>query len=170
MNQAYRIKKAFRVPFAVVAVLLLILLLSSFYGGPTWERILFAVLWIGATLVAIEINEREFLVSKDGLRIQKFFRVKQLTWAEITHLGVVVLRNKAYFLLTTTKGFYIFSNLLQDHTLLVRYLADKLETEKVEAEVNQYLENPIERKSLVVLTWIALLVITALILTKFLKP
>ena len=117
-------------------------------------------------VIAIEAYEREFTVSEDGLRIKKFFRIKNFTWAEITHLGVVIMRNKAYFLLTTTRGFYMFSNLLQDHTRLIRYLAEKLGDEKVEVEVKNYLENPFERTSLIVLTWIALIMIIAIILTK----
>jgi len=79
------------------------------------------------------------------------------------------MRNKAYFLLTTTKGFYLFSNLLQDHTLLIRNLADQLGDEKVEAEVRSYLDAPIERTSLIVLTWIALVMIVAIILTKLIN-
>jgi len=117
-------------------------------------------------VIAIEAYERAFTASENGLRIKKFFRIKNFTWAEITHLGVVIMRNKAYFLLTTTKGFYMFSNLLQDHTRLIRYLAEKLEDEKVEVEIKNYLANPIERTSLIILTWIVLIVIVAIILTK----
>ena len=117
-------------------------------------------------VIAIESYEREVAASEDGLRIKKFFRIKNFTWAEITHLGVVIMRNKAYFLLTTTKGFYMFSNLLQDHTRLIRHLAEKLGDEKVEVEIKNYLGNPIERTSLIVLTWIALIIIVAIILTK----
>ena len=60
----------------------------------------------------------------------------------------------------------MFSNLLQDHTRLIRYLAEKLGDEKVEVEIKNYLGNPIERTSLIVLTWIALIMIVAIILTK----
>ena len=102
------------------------------------------------------------------MQIRKFFRTKNFAWAEITHLGTVLLRNKAYFLLTTTKGFYIFSNLLQDHTLLLQALAEKLGGEKVDAEVKSYIEAPRERTSLVVLTWVSLVILVALLLTRWL--
>ncbi len=125
-----------------------------------------AVLFAISAVVAVEACERTFSVNDEGLRIRKFFRIKNFSWAEITHLGVVVIRNKAYFLLTTTKGFYIFSNLLQDHALLIRQLTEKLENERVEVEVKTYLESPVERTSLIVLTWIALIIIVAIILTK----
>jgi len=153
----------------MAVVLLFVLLVLSLFGGESWERILLAGLFVITSVIAIETSEREFAVSEDGLRIRKFFRTKNFTWAEITHLGIVIMRSKAYFLLTTTKGFYVFSNLLQDHSLLIRGLMAKLADEKVEAEVKNYLEAPIERTSLIVLTWIALMIMAAIILTKLLK-
>jgi hypothetical protein len=103
------------------------------------------------------------------LRIRKFFRTKKFTWAEITHLGVVIIRNKAYFLFTTTRGFYILSNLLENHTKLIQFLAEKLGDEKVEVEVKNYLEHPVRRTSLIVLTWVVVLIIAAIIVTGLLK-
>ena len=166
MNQVYKIKKQFIVPFMIAVALLFVLWALSLCSGQTWEKIILAVLCVTTMVIAIEAYEREVTASEDGLRIKKFFRIKNFTWAEITHLGVVIMRNKAYFLLTTTKGFYMFSNLLQDHTGLIRHLAEKLGDEKVEVEIKNYLGNPIERTSLIVLTWIALMIIVAIILTK----
>ncbi|MEN6469577.1 MAG: hypothetical protein ABFD45_11580 [Smithella sp.] len=169
MSRVYKIKKAFRVPFIIAVALLFALLALSLFSGQPWEKMLLAVLSIITLVIAIEASEREFALSENGLRIRKFFRTKDFSWSEITHLGLVIMRNKAYFLLTTTKGFYLFSNLLQDHTLLIRNLADQLGDEKVEAEVRSYLDAPIERTSLIVLTWIALVMIVAIILTKLIN-
>ena len=169
MSQVYKIKKNFLVPFMVAVALLFVLLVLSLVSGQLWEQILVGVLCVITLLIAVEAFEREFAVSENGLRIKKFFRKKSFVWAEITHLGVVVMRNKVYFLLTTTKGFYMLSNLLQNHTQLIRHLAEKLEEEKVEPEIKIYLENPIERTSLIVLTWIALIIIIAIILTKLIN-
>ncbi|MEN6359349.1 MAG: hypothetical protein ABFD59_04715 [Smithella sp.] len=166
MNRVFKIKKAFIVPFVIAVALLFALLALSFFIGQPWEKMVLGVLCFITTIIAVEASEREFAVSQDTLRIKKFFRVKNFIWAEITHLGVVVMRNKAYFLLTTTKGFYMFANLWQDHTLLIQYLSEKLGDEKVEAEVKNYLGNPIERTSLIVLTWVAVIIIVAIILTK----
>jgi hypothetical protein len=168
MTQVYKIRKAFRFPFMAVTVLLFSLFLTGMASGEFWERILTGALFAAALVVAIEASEREFRTSETGLQIRKFFRTKNFVWAEITHLGTVLLRNKAYFLLTTTKGFYIFSNLLQDHTLLLQALAEKLGEEKVEAEIKQYIETPRERTSLIVLTWVALIILVAILLTRWL--
>ncbi|MDD4092794.1 MAG: hypothetical protein PHQ63_09555 [Smithellaceae bacterium] len=164
----YKIKKAFRLPFIAVTILLFALFVTGMAMGELWERILTGVLFIVALVISVEVSEREFKTSENGLQIRKFFRTKHFVWAEITHLGTVILRNKAYFLLTTTKGFYIFSNLLQDHTLLLRDLAQKLGEEKVEAEIKNYIAAPRERTSLVVLTWVSLIILVALLLTRWL--
>ncbi len=168
MNPVYKIRKAFRYPFVTLTVLLFVLFLTGLVRGENWEKILTGALFAVALIVAVESSEREFGISENGLRIRKFFRTKHFTWTEITHLGTVILRSKAYFLLTTTKGFYLFSNLLQDHTLLLGQLAEKLGEEKVETEIRNYIGAPKERTSLVVLTWVALILLIAVVLTRWL--
>ena len=169
MSRIYKIKKAFLAPFIAVVTLLFVLLALSLFTGQSWEKIFLAALCLVTLAIAVEASEREVAVSENGVRLRKFFRTKNFTWAEITHLGVVMIRNKAFFLLTTTRGFYIFSNLLQDHAHLIRFLADKLGDEKAEAEIRAYLEKPVERTSLIVITWIVLIIIVAIVATKLIK-
>ncbi|MDD4356724.1 MAG: hypothetical protein PHN98_05680 [Smithellaceae bacterium] len=169
MEQVYKIQKDFIIPFLTAVVLLFVLLVLSLFSDESWEKILLACFFIITMMIGIEALEREVAVSENGLRIRKFFRTKKFTWAEITHLGVVIVHNKAYFLLTTTRGFYILSNLLEDHTTLIRFLAGKLGDEKVEVEVKNYLEHSVRRTSLIVLTWVVVLIIAAIILTGLLK-
>jgi len=166
LKQTYKIKKPFMVPFAAAVLLLLVLMIMTLVSGALWEKILIAILFALSFIVAVESAERKFTFSEEGLSLRKFFRTKQFSWSEITHLGIVVLRNKAYFLLTTTKGFYILSNMLEKHTELVRSIAGKLDGEKVEPDINQYLEHPIERMSTVVLMWVAVVVLVAIIIHK----
>lgn len=168
MKQIFKIKTAFMVPFIIAVVLLFVLLGLTPLSDWTWEKILLTTLSVIALAVAIEASEREIVVSENEFNIKKFFRSKSVTWAEITHLGVVVMNNKAYFLLTTTRGLFMFSNLLQDHTLLLQYLIVKLENEKVENEIKTYLEHPVERTSLIIITWVILIFIAAIIATKYL--
>jgi hypothetical protein len=165
----FKIKRAFLVPFAAIVALLCLLLILSLFKGQTWEQIILAVSFAGTLLVAIEAAKREIIVTKDGLKIKKFFRVKDLIWPEVTHLGIVDLNKKAYFLLTTTKGFYFFSNMFENHALLIHSIMDKLEPEKTEIEVKNYLEHPLERRSLIVICWLTVLIIIAFIVLKLLS-
>jgi hypothetical protein len=163
----FKVRRAFLIPLTAVIVLLFLLLVVSLFRGQMWERIVLTGFFISSLFIGIETARREIVVTEEGLQLKKFFRIKNFFWREITHLGVVELRHKAYFLLTTTKGFYFFSNILRNHSLLVRLLVDKLGEEKVEIEVKKYLDHPVERLSLIVMSWIAVLIIIAVIILKF---
>jgi lysylphosphatidylglycerol synthetase-like protein (DUF2156 family) len=165
----FKIKRAFLVPFITIVALLFLLFLMSLCKGQIWEKIILAVSFASTLLIAIEATRRKIIVTNEGLKIEKFFRTKEFVWTEITHLGVVNLRNKVYFLLTTTKGFYFFSNLLENHALLIRSLVDKLGDERVEMEVKNYLDHPVERRSLIVMCWFAVLISAAFIFLKLLS-
>jgi len=169
VQNIFKIRRAFLVPFITIVVLLFLLFLLSLFRGQMLERIILAVSFAGTLLIAIEATKKEVIVTKEGLKIKKNFRTKEFVWTEITHLDVVNLRNKIYFLLTTTKGFYFFSNLLENHALLIRSLVDKLGNERVEMEVNNYLDHPVERRSLIVMCWFAVLIISAFIILKLLS-
>lgn len=164
----FKIKKAFVVPFIMIVVLLFLLLLLSLFDSQPWEKIFLAFSFTATLLVGIEAAQREIIVTRESLNIKKFFRSKNFSWPEITQLAVVELRNKVYFLLTTTKGFYFFSNMYENHPLLIRSIVDSLEPEKVEVEVRNYLERPLERHSLIIICWITAIIIAAFIILKLL--
>jgi hypothetical protein len=165
----FKIKRAFLAPFIAIVVLLCLLLILSLFRGQVWEKIVLAVSFAGTLLVGIEAAKREIIVNNDGLKIKKFFRTKNISWPEITQIAVVDLSNKAYFLLTTTKGFYFFSNMFENHALLIRSIMDKLDNEKIEMEVKNYLDHPSERRSLIVICWLTVLIIIAFIILKLLS-
>ncbi len=164
LQNIFKIRRAFLIPFIAIIFLLFLLLLLSIFKGQMREGVILLVFFAVVLFIGIEMSRREIVLTEDGLKIKKFFRVKEFVWAEITHLGIVELRKKIYFLLTTTKGFYFFSNLVENHALLIRSLIDKLGDEKVEPEVKNYLERPVERLSLIVMSWISVLVIITIII------
>lgn len=168
-QSVFKIKKAFLVPFIMLVCLLGLLLLLSLFKGQSWEKIILGISFAGTLLIGIEAVNREIAVTPNGLNIKKFFRAKHVTWPDMTHLAIVELNKKAYFLLTTTKGFYFFSNMFDKHALLIRSIVDKLDIEKVELEVKNYLEHPSERLSLVVICWVTVCIIIAFIILKLLS-
>jgi lysylphosphatidylglycerol synthetase-like protein (DUF2156 family) len=168
-QNVFKIRRAFLVPFITIVVLLFLLFLISLFRGELWEKIILAVSFASTLLIAIEATRRKIVVTDEGLKIEKFFRTKEFVWIEITQLAIVNLSNKIYFLLTTTKGFYFFSNLLENHALLIRSLVDKLDDERVETEVKNYLDHPLERRSLLVMCWFAVLISAAFIILKLLS-
>jgi len=162
----FKIKKAFIVPFITIAVLLFVLMILAFLNGQPWEKIVLVFSFAGTLIVGIEAAKREIIVTQDALSIRKFFRQKDIRWSDITQLAVVALNKKVYFLLTTTGGFYFFSNMYENHSLLIRSIVDKLDIERVEVEVKDYLEHPLERRSLIVISWMTVLIVAAFIFLK----
>ncbi|MEN6331570.1 MAG: hypothetical protein ABFD57_06255 [Smithella sp.] len=167
MNETfYKIRKAFLIPLFFIMVLLFLLFVISLINGQRWEIIVAAVLFLASLFACMDLVKRKIVINDQGLKIKNIFRSKEFGWMEITHLAVVVLKKKVYFLLTTTKGFYIFSNLFENHALLVGSLMDRLDEEKVEVEVKRYLEQPLERLSLIVMSWVAVGIIIGVIVIK----
>ncbi len=164
MSEAvYKTRRAFLIPLIAIVVLLSLLFLISLFNCQSWEIIVLAILFFASLFAGLDMAKKEIVVNDQGLKINRIFRSKEFSWLEITHLGVVVLKKKVYFLLTTTKGFYIFSNLIENHSLLVRSLVDRLGEEKVEEEVKKYLDHPLERLALIVMSWVAVVIIIATI-------
>jgi len=166
VKNIYTIRRSFLIPFSFTITLLLLLLLTSLFNGERWEQVVLCFLFLSSMACGIELYRRQIIITKEGLQIKKFFRKIFFSWTDITHLAVIVMRNKAYFLLTTTRGFYIFSNLFENHSLLIRSLVDNLEDERIELEIKNYLEHPVEQLSLIVISWVAVVIVTAIIISK----
>jgi hypothetical protein len=165
-ENVYKTKRSFVIPLIAIVVLLFLLFLISLYNGRQWEIIILAVLFIVSLGWSVETAKREIVITDQGITLKRFFRRKDFVWAEITQLAVMVVKKNVYFLLTTTRGFYIFSNLLGNHALLIRSLADRLGEEKVEVEVKNYLDHPVERFALIVMSWLAVVIIVGIIILK----
>lgn len=167
MNEnVYKIRKAFLIPLIAIIVLLFFLFLTSLFNHQSLEITVLAIFFFASLAAGIDMAKREIVVNDEGLIINKVFRSKRFRWDEITHLGIVILKKKIYFLLTTTNGFHIFSNLLENHAQLVNSLVEKLGEEKVEVEVKAYLDHPVERLALIVMSWVAVGIIIGVIILK----
>jgi len=166
-RKTFKIKKVFLVAFSVDVVLLcLLLLLSLFFKGSSLERLVLAVIFITALLIFLESLSRKVLTGDQGILIRKFLREKKLLWGDITQVGMLVMRNRVYLLLTTTKGFHILTNAYGEFSGLLREIADHVEREKIDDEVRNQIEHPVKKISDVVSTWFAAAVLVAIIVFK----
>jgi lysylphosphatidylglycerol synthetase-like protein (DUF2156 family) len=93
----FKIRRAFLVPFITIVVLLCLLFLFSLFRGQMWEKIVLAVSFTGTLLIAIEATRRKIVLTDDGLEIKKFFRTKEFSWPEITHLALLICAKKSIF-------------------------------------------------------------------------
>jgi hypothetical protein len=130
------------------------------------EMIVVPILFLISLAAFIDMIKRKIVVSDRGMKIINIFRKKEFELSEITHLAVVVLKKKIYFLLTATKGFYIFSNLFENHADLIKTLVERIGEQRVEMEVKAYLDHPVERLALIVMSWVAAGIISGTIFLK----
>jgi hypothetical protein len=166
----YKIKKSFLVPFGLAVCLLVVLFVMSFFYHPsTAETVVLAVLLCAALPVLFEISYRLVTADAGGLTIRKFLRARSIPWERINQVGFLSVRRKSYLLLSTRKGFYILSNSYENFTRLVREITDHVPPDRVEAEVRQQLEDPLINRGDVFSIWIAVIVMTALIIMKLLR-
>lgn len=166
-TSVYRITKALRVPLVLDSVLLLILILLSFsVKGTLPERILLIAVFIPVLYLCLEAGVRRVEIEGDTLRLTKLFRTRELTWSNITDVGVVMMRTKVYAVLTTTKGFHVLSNSYDGFYGLLRHIVDHVEPDRVEKEVLNLLENPVENRTNILSAWAAAVFFCIIILFK----
>ena len=162
----FKIRRAFLIPLWTMGVLFFALFVQSLFIGQLWEIIVSAIFFAVLLAIAIEASERAIIVTEDKLKIKKFFRQKEFDWERVTNLGIVELGKKVYFLVSATRGLYFFSNVTEKHALLAGLLVKKMDEERVEPQVREYLKRPVERLSLVVMSYVAALIIAAIIVMK----
>jgi len=155
-TSVYRIRQALKFPLALDSILLLILiLLSIFVKGSTSERILLIVVFIPLLYLCLEANTRRVETQGETIRLTRLFRTKELNWSDITDVGVVMMRTKVYAVLTTTKGFHVLSNSYENFYGLLKSIVDHVEKERIEKEVLNLLESPVENRTNIFSAWAA---------------
>jgi len=165
----FKIRRAFLIPLWAMVVLFFALFVQSFFIGQLWEIIVSAIFFAVLLAITIEASERAIIMTEDKLKIKKFFRQKEFDWEKVTNLGIVELGKKVYFLISAARGLYFFSNMTERHSELLGLLVKKIDEERVEPQVREYMERPVERLSLIVMSYVAALVIAAIIIMKFLQ-
>lgn len=164
MNRVFRIKKALLLPLSINTGLVFALLAAAFFRKSSALEIVFLVLLLVVFFtIVLECIFREVAVSGEGLTIKKLLRRKRLQWGDITDVGALVLRKKAYLVLTTTKGFHIISNAYDDFPALVGGIVGYVDAERVEESVKTLAEKPVRKISDVVSAWVGAAVLLAVL-------
>ena len=169
-SKIFTIKKSFLIPFAIAVGLLgLLLVLSLFHRRSEAETWVLVVLLLAALPVLLESSYRRVTIDPDVLRIRKFFRLRIIPWETISQIGIVTIRRKCYLLLTTRKGFHILSSAYGDFFRLVREITERVPPDRVEPEIRQQLDEAPVNRGDVLPIWIAVILMTALIVMKLLR-
>lgn len=167
-ESTYKTRKAFLIPLILDTLLLFVLVLVSLFTGSfPAETIILVVIFIPLFYVFIESLIRKTSVGEKGIEIKKLFRGKKLEWKDITNVDAMIIRKKVYLLLTTTKGFYVLTNTYEKFTTLVKDIVNRVDEKKVEIMVRDMADKPVMRVADILGAWIAVVILAAVILMKF---
>ena len=169
-SHSYTIKRAFWFSLFLTACLLAVMLgLSLYYGSSVAELIILGTLLCASAAVLLECFHRAVTVDSHGLIIKRFLKTKEIPWDMVHQAGMMTLRRKCYLLLTTGRGFHIFSSSYGDFPAFVRDVAGHVSAEFVEESVQKYMEDPIEGHGDVYSVCIAVIVMLVLITMKLFR-
>jgi hypothetical protein len=170
MQTRYRIKRSFLIPLGLDAILLAALFLSSFLvAGTLLERAVLGLFFLLALAVFVEAASRNVGADEEGITIRKFFRETRLQWGQINYAGTLIMRGKAYILLTTAKGYHVLSSAYGDYEKLVADLVGRLDAERVEDALRVQADQPVRGRSDAAAAWFAAVVILGILVLKFMK-
>lgn len=152
----YGIRKMFLLPLAIDTALVFVLAITVFLGGgrPVEKGALTVILVVLICLL-IDSLFRKTEVGADGIVIKRFMKTRGIAWDEITNIDAMVLRKKAYLLLTSTKGFHVISNNLSDFPGLVSAVFERTDDEKIEPAARKLVTLSVRRMSDIILLWLA---------------
>ncbi len=163
----YKIRKTLLVPVGLDAFLLLCLvLICALYHGSALEMAIFVVFFLPAGYLFLELLFRRITIDEEGLLLRKLWAGKRIPWEAITHVGGLIIHNKAYILLTTVIGFFIISNSYSCFSTLSEEILSHIDSEKVEEEVRTQVQNVPEGKAQTALAWLAAVIMLGVILLK----
>jgi hypothetical protein len=163
----YGVKRALLIPLCLDVVLLFGLLMDAvLLKGEATERFVFTLFFVLALALFVASYRRRIAVTEGGLVIRRFWGEKALAWDEITHVGCLTLRRKVYLLLTTVKGFFILSSLLDGFPALAEAIVTAVGAERVEEECRTQPGRAVTGIATIAPAWIAAAAMIGIVILK----
>jgi hypothetical protein len=166
-EKTYRVRKQFLVPLMLdLGLLFLLIAISFFTKAIPAEMVILVLVFITLLYIFLESFFLETSIGDKGIRIKKFLRGKELSWDDITNVDTMTVKKKVYLLLTTTKGFHVLSNTHGDFYSMVSDLSRHVDSERVEESVAAVIEEPVKRRSDIISSWLAAIILVMVICLK----
>lgn len=155
------------IPLGLDVVLLFGLLTNAlFLNGETAEKLVFALFFVPALALFLVSNRRRVAVAEGGLVIRRLWGEKALAWHEITLVGCLTLHRKVYLLLTTVKGFFIVSSVLEGFPALAEEIVTHVGAERVEEDCRLQAGRAVTGLATIAPAWIAAAAMIGIIFLK----
>jgi hypothetical protein len=163
----YGVRRALLIPLGLDVVLLFGLLTNAlFLNGETAEKLVFALFFVPALALFLVSYRRRVAVAEDGLVIRRLWGEKALAWDEITLVGCLTLHRKVYLLLTTVKGFFIVSSVLEGFPALAEEIVTHVGVERVEEDCRLQAGRAVTGLATIAPAWIAAAAMIGIIFLK----
>ena len=161
------VRRALLIPLGLDVVLLFGLLTNALLGkGDTAEKLVLALFFVPALALFLASYRRRVGVVEGGLVIRRFWSDKALVWDEITHVGCLTLRRKVYLLLTTVKGFFIVSSILERFPALAEAIVVHVGSARVDEDCRLLAGHAVTGTAPIAPAWIAAAALIGIILLK----
>ena len=160
----YSIRKSFLIPLGLVVLLSFILLVSALILQlPIAKTIILVAFLLPVCVVFAESSLRKVYVTDDAVKVNKLFRSKSLSYAELTAIDTIQVRKRAFVSLSSENDFMILSNSYDQFGLLLKQLVARVPEAVVSDETRQLAENPPKKCSDVFSAWLAVAVLALII-------
>jgi hypothetical protein len=161
------VRRALLIPLGLDVVLLFGLLTNALLRkGDTAEKLVLGLFFVPALALFLASYRRRVGVGEGGLVIRRFWSDKAFEWDEITHVGCLTLRRKVYLLLTTVKGFFIVSSILERFASLTEAIVAHVGSERVEEDCRLQAGHDVTGTAPIAPAWIAAAALIGIILLK----
>ena len=163
-SSTYTIRKTFLIPLGLAVLLSFILLASAlFLQLPTAKTIILAAFLLPVCVIFAESSLRKVSITEDTIKINKLFRSKRLSYAELTAIDTIQVRKRVFVSLSSEEDFMILSNSYDQFGRLLAQLLSKVPETVVSDETKQLAENPPKKCSDIFSAWLAVAVLTLII-------
>ncbi len=163
-TSTYTIRKSFLLPLGLIVLLSFTLLGSAIYLQlPTAKILILVAFLLPAAIIFIESSLRKVHVTDESVEINKLFRSKRLSYAELTDIDTIQVRKRIFVSVSSENDFIILSNGYQHFGELLKQLVKSAPERVVSDKTRQLAENPPNKCSDIFSAWLAVAVLTLII-------
>ena len=109
-TSTYTIRKSFLLPLGLIVLLSFTLLGSAIYLQlPTAKILILVAFLLPAAIIFIESSLRKVHVTDESVEINKLFRSKRLSYAELTDIDTIQVRKRIFVSVSSENDFIILS-------------------------------------------------------------
>ena len=167
-KSTYTIRKNFLLPLGLIVLLSFILLISAIYLHlPLAKIIILGIFLLPVSIIFIESSRRKVNVTSEDIEINKLFRSKKLSYAELTDIDTIQVRKRVFISLSSENDFIIISNSYERFGQMVQQLVAAVPANIVSEKTRQIADNPPKKCSDIFSAWVTVAVLILIIFVQF---